>query len=211
MHTQLVRSHSLNVLMFSSYLNVFVFGVCVLIGADEGVSSPENRSSQNVKRTLQRVLEAHALLASKLQNDQMETTPSSALETVKADLGTKNTISMAREVLAGFSKGSVENDRVGERSMADNGNGVQVWGASLTRSGLAKPLTGKGNLWKRDLGTVHGLHSLTDQPYIVQKACVFYQKLHHDAITAVLSVVRIFLFTIQFVVEPRSRLSLLMA
>lgn len=137
--------------------------------ADEGVSSPENRSSQNVKRTLQRVLEAHALLASKLQNDQMETTPSSALETVKADLGTKNTISMAREVLAGFSKGSVENDRVGERSMADNGNGVQVWGASLTRSGLAKPLTGKGNLWKRDLGTVHGLHSLTDQPYIVQK------------------------------------------
>lgn len=131
---------------------------------------PENRTGEDVKLTLQRVLEARALMASKLENDQKETISSTTLETVQVDVNTKNTINMAREVLAGYRKGSVENGRgVSEENTLDNGDGVQVWGASLIRSGFPKPLTAKGSLWRRDLGTVHDLHGLTDQPDSVRK------------------------------------------
>ena len=130
---------------------------------------PEQRAGEDLKLTLQRVLEAHALLAHKLDNDSKDTEPLTSLETVEEDVSTKNTINMAREVLTGFRKGSIENGRVSGDSTSDDGNGVKDWSASLIRSGLSKPLAAKGSLWRRDLGTVHDLHGLTDQPDIVRK------------------------------------------
>lgn len=115
----------------------------------------ENRNGDNVKLTLQRVLEARAHMGSKVEESP---------KPLQEDVVAKATINMAREVLAGYMKaGPVES------STADNGDGVQVWGASLIRSGVPKPLSAKGSLWRRDLGTVHDLHGLIDQPDIVRK------------------------------------------
>ncbi|KAG0604425.1 hypothetical protein M758_10G171100 [Ceratodon purpureus] len=132
----------------------------------EEADEPGHRTGEDVKVTLQRVLEARALLANKLEQDAATST---SLGTVQEDVSTKNTINMAREVLAGFRKVGVENGRVPEESTVDDGNGVQDWSASLIRSGFPKPLTAKGSLWRRDLGTVHDLHGLTDQPDSVRK------------------------------------------
>jgi hypothetical protein len=138
---------------------------------DSAVDLHEHRTVEDVKLTLQRVLEARALLASKLENDAASST---SVEAVQEDA---STIDMAREVLAGFRKGSAENGRVGEESTVEDGNGVQDWSASLIRGGLSKPLTAKGSLWRRDLGTVHDLHGLTDQPDIVRKVGTSNRKL----------------------------------
>lgn len=150
---------------------------------------PEPRTGEDVKVTLQRVLEARAILANKLENDARDVPSSTSLETVQEDASTKSTINMAREVLAGFRKGSVENGRVSEASTADDGNGVQDWSASLIRSGLSKPLAAKGSPWRRELGTVHDLHCLTDQPDVVRKVGCCNRKRYHFLISCCCGVV----------------------
>lgn len=140
------------------------------MGEENGHLDHAKETTRDVKLTIQRVLEARALLASKLQD--AEGKPSSSGDTAQKDLTNENTISMAREVLAGYRKGSKEKGRLFEGRTAVEGDGVQDWGASLSRSGFLKPLARKGSLWRRDLGTLNDHQNLHEQSDIVRKVCL---------------------------------------
>lgn len=126
-------------------------------------------ATKDIRLTIQRVLEAHALMASKEQVAQDESSPTLTIVNVQKDRTKKSSMIPARGVLGGYKKVKTGKGWLFEDRNATEEDAVHDWGASLARRGPSKPLTNKGSVWRRDLGTLNGQQDLRKQSEIVQQ------------------------------------------